>query len=74
MSLPSDQQSKVRNFIATDLDAISMPRYGASLKKFMDRFPDGAQNVTIIAKALCLGENEVEQIYAEALAIIKEAL
>jgi hypothetical protein len=61
----------VKEAIANDADFIALPRFQCSLKRFVDRYPDGATNNTTIAKALCISENEVDELYAKAMQTMK---
>lgn len=61
----------VKEAISSDTDFIALPRFQCSLRRFVDRYPDGAPNNTSIAKALCLSETEVEEIYAKAMKTMK---
>lgn len=57
--------------IATDPDFIALARFDCSLAKFVDRYPDGAPSNTMIAKALCTSEDDVERIYQESMNFLK---
>lgn len=49
-----------------DEDFIDYPKFKNSLKKLIDKYPDGVDNETI-AKVLDITEEEVEQIYQSAI-------
>jgi hypothetical protein len=59
--------------IDTDPDFVFLPRFGYSLTKVLDRYPDGAPD-HIIARALGIKEGEVERFYNDAVTKIKEDL
>ena len=49
-----------------DEDFIDYPKFKNSLKKLIDKYPDGIDNETI-AKVLDMTEEEVEQTYQSAI-------
>lgn len=53
-----------QNKIMEDPDYIDIKRFDFSLKKLLERYPDGCPN-RIIAKALDISEEEVEAKYEE---------
>ncbi len=61
----------VKEAISNDMDFIALPRFQCSLRRFVERYPDGSPNGTTIAKALCLSEQEIEEIYAKAMLTMK---
>lgn len=63
----------VKDAIAKDKDFIALPRFQCSLRRFVDRYPDGAPNSIAIAKALCLSEDEVERIYLKTMETLKNS-
>lgn len=67
-------EQDVRDAIEQDPDFIAIPRFGCSLAKFSARYPDGAPSTLMIAKALACSEDDVAEMYAEALTKLREAL
>lgn len=49
-----------------DEDFIDYPKFKNSLKKLVDKYPDGVDNETI-AKVLDMTEEEVEETYQSAI-------
>lgn len=49
-----------------DEDFIDYPKFKNSLKKLIDKYPDGVENETI-AKVLNMTEEEVEETYQSAI-------
>lgn len=54
-----------------DPDYVCLPRYQCSLRKVLDRYPDGVPSRAMAAKALCMTEAEFEALVAEAMAELK---
>ena len=63
----------VRKMIDTDPDFIYMKRFDFSLEKFLDRYPEGAP-VRVIAQALMMTEEEVEEIYERIVVQLRQAM
>lgn len=63
----------VKDAIENDPDFIALARFDCSLAKFVERYPDGAPSNVMIAKALCTSEEDVENIYQEAMKFLKIA-
>lgn len=59
--------------ILEDEDFIDYPRFKNSLKKFIEKHPDGVDNETI-AKVLQMEEDEVEATYQSAIQKLKNNL
>lgn len=57
--------------VVTDPDFVCLPRYGCSLKKVLDRYPDGVPTTQMAAKALSVTEAEYETLVADAMAKLK---
>lgn len=66
-------KDNVKELIDTDEDFIYCPRLGNSLKKLMDKNPDGVDDERI-AKVLLLEEEEVEGIFASAIKKIRKSM
>ncbi len=52
--------------IETDPDYIYMKRFEFSLKKLIERYPEGCPD-KVIAQALLISEPEVEELYQKAI-------
>lgn len=57
--------------IEEDEDYIRSPKYGNSLAKFLAKNPEGAED-NVIARLLSMPESEVEEIYQEAVRMLRE--
>lgn len=66
-------EEEIQTLINEDEDYIKAPKYKNSLKRFMQRFPDGVENDKI-AEVLGMTEEEVEEEYMTAIAKIKRIL
>lgn len=64
-------KNKVKKKIESDPDFIYCPRLSNSLKIFMEKYPDGVDNAKI-SKLLLMDEQEVEQIFNQALEKIRK--
>ena len=56
--------------IEEDPDFINLKRYGYSLKRVLERYPDGAPE-NLIAQALCMTEDEVEGAYMDIVEVLR---
>ncbi len=56
--------------LANDPDYICMKRFGFSLKRLTERYPEGAPN-NVIAQALNCTEAEVERRYQSIVQVLK---
>ncbi len=54
-------------------DYIDYPKFKNSIKKLIDKYPDGVEN-DVIAKVLNLTEEEVEKTYAGAIKKLQDSL
>lgn len=59
--------------ILNEEDFIRSTKFNNSLFKLRVKWPDGAED-DLIAKVLLMTEEEVEKIYQEALAMIREGM
>lgn len=59
--------------INSDPDFVAIKRYDYSLAKLLERFPDGAPDRTI-AQALLIAEDDVERLYADIVARLRERM
>ena len=56
--------------LTTDPDFICMKRFGFSLKRLMERYPEGAPD-SVIAQALNITEAEVERRYQNIIQVLR---
>lgn len=59
--------------ITRDHDFINSPKHENSLKKFVELNPDGA-NDSVICKALCMTQKELEETYQCAILKLREGM
>lgn len=52
--------------VAEDPDFIALKRFDFSMKKLLERYPEGCPD-KVIAQALCIAEVEVEELYQKAV-------
>jgi hypothetical protein len=67
----TNQEAKF--LILTDPDFISLKRFDNSLLKLKEKYPEGAPT-KVIAQALLMTEEEVEEAYESIILKIREAL
>lgn len=70
--MPKNKES-LMEMIYHDEDYIYCPRLGNSLKKLIDKNPDGVDTERI-AKVLLMSEEEVEKIFEESLIKLRKKL
>ena len=63
--------NEVRERIETDQDFILLKRFEFSLSKLLEKHPDGVPN-RVIASALMLTEEDVEDIYEDIILKLRE--
>jgi len=66
-------KNKLKKKIENDPDFIYCPRLGNSLKMFLEKYPDGAEDFKI-AKILLIEEEEVEAIFQSAIKKIRKSM
>jgi len=64
---------ETRRKIAEDPDFVNVKRFDNSLKKMLERYPDGAPPKAI-AQALLMTEEEVEELYQQVVLKLRAAL
>lgn len=64
---------ETRRKIAEDPDFVNIKRFGHSLSKLLERYPDGAPT-KVIAQAMLMTEQEVEEMYLKVVAKLRTAL
>mgnify|MGYP003346720402 CR=1 FL=1 len=62
---------EIQKKILEEEDYIKCPKNGNSIKKFISKNPEGVENYTI-AKLLLMSEKKVEELYNEAIEILKK--
>lgn len=55
---------EIKALISEDEDFVYLKRFGYSLNKVLERYPEGCPD-RIIAQALCMTEEEVGEMYEE---------
>ncbi len=66
-----DKVEDLKKAIAENPDFVCLPRYGCSLKRVLDRYPDGVPSPSMAAKALACTEDEYEAMVASAMDKLK---
>lgn len=64
---------EIRQKIDTEPDFVNSKRFDFSLDKLLDRYPDGAPG-RVIAQALLMTEEEVEELYLRTVAKLRRAM
>ncbi len=64
---------EVKVLIETDSDWIAIKRFDNSLKKLLERYPEGVPT-RIICQALAMDEEQVEKLYQSVLEKLKAKL
>ena len=68
-----NKREEIIDKIKKDEDYIYYPRLSNSLKKLIDKNPDGVDNKRI-AKVLLMEEEEVEEVFGKAILKLRKAL
>lgn len=66
-------KEQIQQKIETEEDFIDSPRFGYSIEKIIDRYPDGVDYGTI-SKVLHLTPEEVEKTFLTALKKVQEKM
>lgn len=66
-------KTEIKKRIATDTDYVRCPKFSNSLTKFLQKNPDGVEDNTI-ARLLMIPEDEIEEIYQEAVSALRESM
>lgn len=61
---------EIRQQLMVDVDFIPLKRFQYSVKKLLDRYPDGVPD-RIIAQAMLIDEEQVEVLYQEVVAKLR---
>lgn len=64
---------QARKMLHEDPDFIALKRYDYSLKKLMERYPDGCPD-RVIASALMITEDDVENMHQEIVLKLRAAM
>jgi methionyl-tRNA synthetase len=65
---------ELRKKIEEDRDFVNLSKYGFSLKKLLEKFPEGGVPDNIAAKALGISEEELEDLYQQTVARLRVIL
>jgi hypothetical protein len=57
---------QIRQLIDTEPDFVNLRRYGNSLEKVIEAYPDGAPD-KVISQALLMTPEEIEELYEEVV-------
>lgn len=68
--MTTDQAKKL---ILTDPDFVYSKKYGYSLTKLLERYPDGVPD-KIIAQALLMTEDDVQELYDRVVKRLRELM
>ncbi len=68
-----DKLEELKETLSTDRDFVCLPRYGCSLKRVLDRYPDGVPDV-MGAEALHLSVNAYNDLVAGAMEELRSHL
>lgn len=60
--------------INEDPDFINSKRFDNSLSKMLERYPDGTAPAKLVAQALMMSEDEVEEIYQGIVSKMRAAM
>lgn len=66
-------KDEIKKRIMEDEDYIRSPKFSNSLQKFLARNTDGVED-SVIARLLLMTEEEIEQIYQEAVQALREEM
>ena len=64
-------EADMKKSILENPDFVYLPRYGCSLKKVLERYPDGLPSPAMAAKALGITELEFDGLVAVAMVKLK---
>lgn len=66
-------QQEINKLIESEEDYIYLKKYDFSLKKLLERYPDGCPN-RIIAQALLMSEDDIEELYEQIVEKLKQRM
>lgn len=67
----AEDKDELQQKVLTEEDYVRAPKFSNSLAKFVARNNDGVENATI-ARLLMIPEEQVEEIYQEAIVKLRE--
>ena len=59
--------------VCADPDFIALKRFDYSLKTMLKRYPDGVPSDRLIAQALMVSEDELEEVYQDIVLKLRES-
>jgi hypothetical protein len=65
--------SEAKKLLLTDPDFVYLKKYDFSLKKVLQKYPDGAPD-RVIAQALMISEEEVQDLYESIIDKIRQSM
>lgn len=68
-----DSKEDLQKRVLEEEDYVRAPKFSNSLSKFLARNSDGVENATI-ARLLMIPEEQVEQIFEEAVVMLREKM
>lgn len=66
----NNNNASIRKSIREDPDYVFLKRFDYSLARTLERYPEGCPD-RVIAHALMIAEDEIEEIYEQAVARLK---
>lgn len=69
----AEDKDELQQKVLTEEDYVRAPKFSNSLSKFVARNSDGVENATI-ARLLMIPEEQVEEIYEEAVLKLREGM
>lgn len=69
----AEDKDELQQKVLTEEDYVRAPKFSNSLAKFIARNSDGVENATI-ARLLMIPEEQVEEIYEEAVLKLREGM
>jgi hypothetical protein len=69
----AEDKDELQQKVLTEEDYVRAPKFSNSMAKFVARNSDGVENATI-ARLLMIPEDKVEEIYQEAIVLLREGM
>lgn len=66
-------KDEIKKKILEEEDYIRSPKFANSLKRFLVKNDDGVET-SVIARVLAMSEEEVEQVYADAIQTLRDEM
>lgn len=73
MSEKNKDTTSPEYLVEHDDDYVHIKRFDFSLKKVIDRYPDGAPN-KVVAQALMISEEEAEELYQKVVEKLRKSM